>query len=601
MKGRLALRMLGVLALLVVQFHAVALPTTQAAPIPPSCPIAPAPIANGTDWTTWRSLGGVLTDSPAATAFNCRIYVFAKGADRALYVASSSDGANWTAWRSLGGILTAAPSATSNNGMLYVFAKGSDNALYEKHSADGNSFTDWRSLGGILTAPPAATNANGLLYVFAKGSDSALYIKRSGDGVNWTAWQNLGGILTAAPAAANFQDQVYVFAKGSDNALYVKSSTDGVTFTNWRNYGGILTAAPSAASFTPFSGSEFLYTFAKGADNALYERHTADGLNWTDWVSLGGQLIGPPAAAGMNGTLFAFVWWRGNPLMERHLTPDIASWLTVLNAYRALAGLPPVREDPVASADCRLHARYIVEINAVGHFEDPASSWYTADGDRAARESDLIGSGVTLSARRAVEAWLNAPFHAFPLVSPRLTTSGYGEYGRQQPVAGRLNWGACLNVLRGPTMTPSASQYPIEWPVDGGMQPFLQGTAGEYPDPIRPCGYQYPVGGFVLFQLDQAIQLGTRGTLTTADGSVLESCVYDANTYVSSNSEEQNLARTVLEGYNAVVVVPRQPLAPGSTYRVTLVVNGQPYSWTFRTIGGAQAAGQGMPPAVWIR
>lgn len=112
-----------------------------------------------------------------------------------------------------------------------------------------------------------------------------------------------------------------VFAKWSDSGLNVKSSGDGSSWTDWTNYGGILTAAPAAASYRQADGTDLLYTFANRLDNTLYERHTSDGATWTDWQGLGGELVGPPAAAGVNGQLYAFVWWRDNTLWERHTLP----------------------------------------------------------------------------------------------------------------------------------------------------------------------------------------------------------------------------------------------------------------------------------------
>ncbi|HEX5505612.1 MAG TPA: choice-of-anchor D domain-containing protein [Thermomicrobiales bacterium] len=275
----------------------------------------PAPVG----WSAWQSLGGVLTDSPAAAGLNGSLYVFAAGTDHALYVRSSADGSAFTNWRSLGGFLTAAPAAASNNGTLYVFAKGSDNALYVMSTADGTNWTGWTRLGGILTAPPAATSVNGTLYVLAKGSDNALYVMHSTDGATWSGWQNLGGVLTAAPTAAGLNGTLYVFAKGTDNALYQRSSANGVEYTDWQSLGGVLTAAPAAASFNPTGGVATLYTFATGTDNALYVRSTTDGATWSAWLTLGGQLVGPPAAAGVGNTLYAVVRWNDNTLYERFL------------------------------------------------------------------------------------------------------------------------------------------------------------------------------------------------------------------------------------------------------------------------------------------
>lgn len=296
--------------------QAITAPTPAPPPAPTPSP-APAPSTAAPSWSAWSSQGGVLTDSPAATGFNGRTYVFARGSDNGLYVKSTADGASFTAWQPLGGVLTAAPAAATAKGQLYVFAKGSDNALYVKQSSDGWNYTDWRNLGGVLTAPPAAAGVNGMLYVFAKGADNALYMMRTADGYSFAGWYNLGGVLTAAPAATGFNDQVYVFAKGADNALYQKHSADGTTFTDWRNFGGVLTAAPAAAAASA-GGQSRLYLFARGADGALYARHTSDDVTYTDWVSLGGQLVGPPAAASTNEQLFVFVRWSDDALYERH-------------------------------------------------------------------------------------------------------------------------------------------------------------------------------------------------------------------------------------------------------------------------------------------
>jgi hypothetical protein len=256
--------------------------------------------------------------------------------------------------------------------------------------------------------------------------------------------------------------------------------------------------------------------------------------------------------------------------------------LATLNAYRALAAQAPVQDDPAASADCRLHARYIVETNTLQHREDSASPWYTAAGDRAARESDLAAGPGPTAERAAVEIWLTAPFHALPLVSPRLATAGYGAYTK--PQAGAFGWGGCLNVIRGQTNRPAATRYPVRWPAAGGLQPFLTGAIrGEYPDPVGTCGYAYPVGGFVLLQLAEPVRAGTRGALATAGGAGLESCVYDGNTFTNPDPAAQATGRAVLTGYNAIVLVPRRPLTPFTDYRVTIGANGTDTSWDFRT------------------
>ena len=47
--------------------------------------------------------------------------------------------------------------------------------------------------------------------------------------------------------------------------------------------------------------------------------------------------------------------------------PSAASWLAQVNAYRALAGVPPVSEDTTLDAQCFEHARYMAENNDLTH------------------------------------------------------------------------------------------------------------------------------------------------------------------------------------------------------------------------------------------
>src|SRR5207245_10803994 len=67
---------------------------------------------NGTAWSSWESLGGVLTSAPAVTSWNGRLDVFVRGTDQGLWH-RTSNGTTWTAWESLGGVMSADPSAVS--------------------------------------------------------------------------------------------------------------------------------------------------------------------------------------------------------------------------------------------------------------------------------------------------------------------------------------------------------------------------------------------------------------------------------------------------------------------------------------------------------
>lgn len=294
--------------------------TGSCGPVQPGPGPAPGPITtypSGPGFTDWSSLGGVLTDSPAAATLNGVAYVFVKGADNALYMQSKSDNGSWSGWVNLGGVLSASPAAATANGQLSVFVKGADNALYMMSTRDGVAWSAWVNLGGVLTASPAAAGVGNRLYIFAKGADDALYVRSTTDGMYYTPWASQGGVLTAAPAAAGLNGNVVVLAKGADNALYEKHSADGANFTDWSYLGGVLTAAPAAANTDP-NGNGTLYILAKGADNALYARTTTDVVSFTDWAYYGGRLAGPPTATGTFGLFYIFVRWENNELWETH-------------------------------------------------------------------------------------------------------------------------------------------------------------------------------------------------------------------------------------------------------------------------------------------
>ena len=84
----------------------------------------------------------------------------------------------WSTWESLSGQLTATPAAVSwGEGRINVFARGSDNALWWKHY-NNSIWSTWESLSGHLaltTGPAVSSQAAGQLDVFVIGSDNALW------------------------------------------------------------------------------------------------------------------------------------------------------------------------------------------------------------------------------------------------------------------------------------------------------------------------------------------------------------------------------------------------------------------------------------------
>ena len=96
-------------------------------------------------------------DDPAVSSWgNNRLDVFVRGTDDALWH-KWWDGSSWSGWESLGGVLTSAPAAVSwGNNRIDVFVRGTDNALHHKWWAGG--WSGWESLGGVLTSAPTVSS-----------------------------------------------------------------------------------------------------------------------------------------------------------------------------------------------------------------------------------------------------------------------------------------------------------------------------------------------------------------------------------------------------------------------------------------------------------
>src|SRR5262245_41189054 len=106
----------------------------------------------------------------------------------------------------------------------------------------------------------------------------------------------------------------------------------------------------------------------------------------------------------------------------------------------------------------------------------------------------------------------------------------------------------------------------------------------ENPSPIAGCrDYEMPTGLPVIIQLGSgSVTPHVTGTWFMDGNRKLAHCVFDETNYRNRNQAEQRHGRGVLDAHDAIVLVPRNPLKPGRSYRVMVDVNGQRIDWTFR-------------------
>ncbi len=303
---------------------------------------------------------------------------------------------------------------------------------------------------------------------------------------------------------------------------------------------------------------------------------------WYDWLASGGTL--PPPT-------FVYV-----PLILNQYAaptpppPPSSAWLTYMNSFRALVGLPDVSENPTWSDGDWKHSRYMVKNNYVGHSEDPANPWYTPEGLLAAQKGNVfVSSSTATTDTDAIDWWMSAPFHAVAVLDPALQQVGYGSY---READGGWQMGATLDVARGQITIPTTITFPIAYPGDGKVINLRSFAGGEWPDPLASCpGYAAPAG------LPLILQIGP-GNLTPTvtehslmqDTTPLEHCLFDETSYTNPDGSTQNTGRSILNGRDAIVLIPKQPLTSGATYTVSITTNGQTYAWSFTVSNTARSA-----------
>ena len=304
---------------------------------------------------------------------------------------------------------------------------------------------------------------------------------------------------------------------------------------------------------------------------------------WYDWLASGGTL--PPPT-------YAYI-----PLiMNRYAAPTpppppppSSTWLSYVNSFRSLVNLPEVTENATWSDGDWKHSRYMVKNNYVGHSEDPANLWYTPEGLLAAQKGNVfVSSSTATTDTDAIDWWMSAPFHAVAVLDPALQQVGYGSY---READGGWQMGATMDVARGQGTIPATTTFPIAYPGDGKVINLRSFEGGEWPDPLTSCpGYSDPTGLPLILQIGPGnVTPNVTAHSFVQDATSLEHCLFDETSYTNPTGSTQTTGRNILNGRDAIVLIPKQPLTPGATYTVSITANGQTHAWSFTVSNTARA------------
>lgn len=276
--------------------------------------------------------------------------------------------------------------------------------------------------------------------------------------------------------------------------------------------------------------------------------------------------------------------------------PAPASWLEEVNLLRALAGLPPVAEVAEWSAGARDHARWMVLNDTISHDPPPGTDGWTPAGAAAAARANLTVSSHPWTDVEAVDTLMSVPFHGIAVIDPLLTRSGFGSF-HDPSAPGLYRWAAALDVLsdlEAPSPRP-AVEHPVTWPTEGSTLHLTTYLGPEVPDPLAHCpGYVDPVGVPLYALFGPGAGTTSSVSLTRApDGAPVEVCWFDDATYQNPDGGHRDLGRAVLASRQAVVALPRHPLAVGERYRFEVVRGGVVAASTF------DVGTEGVPGRFW--
>lgn len=263
-----------------------------------------------------------------------------------------------------------------------------------------------------------------------------------------------------------------------------------------------------------------------------------------------------------------------------------------LNQLRAEAGVPPVKLDADNSTPNWLHARYLVENSTWGHEEDPGKPFYTPEGHAAGKRSNIgsPGSGYDFEPydhpENAANTFLTAPFHLFHLLNPSATGTRIAIYRTSTCFAAQdcpnpwTSGAAAVEMISGRAWPEGKT---VRFPENGQVVPVIR-HAGEYPSPVTACPrYDWPVGLPILAMHGRGNLPAIKSTRLTRGDEVLEHCTFTAATYTNPDPAAQSLARNLLDAFGAAIIIPREPLAPSSTYTVTVEYATHTDTWSFHT------------------
>jgi hypothetical protein len=253
------------------------------------------------------------------------------------------------------------------------------------------------------------------------------------------------------------------------------------------------------------------------------------------------------------------------------LAPD-QRVLARVNSYRARAGLAPVVLDPQLSKGCMEHAQYMKLNRGTDamsglnpHHQRPDLPGASKAGAVCGENADLYPEVSDLD--QTVDDWMASLYHRRPVLSPQLTRIGFGY--------ATLADGLYTAALMFAPAEDRPDGWPVRFPADKQTEVGLAlGNEIPRPIPADAIGGGYPIT--IQFPPFDAVTAVT-ATLVDAAGAAVPFYLSDPEQPASSFGQ-----------YGVVCLIPRQALAPSTSYTASVTATWQAkpatYTWSFTTL-----------------
>jgi hypothetical protein len=255
---------------------------------------------NGTTWSKWTSLAGVVTSAPTCTGDGDG-KVFCTATTSGGMTVSIFNGASWSKPANVAGTLYSAPSCAEYlAGEILCVARGASGGLVWS-LYDGTSWSKFATLATTALSAPSCTTDNNsgvICAVFTTGY--ATLVNRFAAG-KWEAFLDLGGVAAGDPDCTSLDSggQVVCYAEAWDSQIYGTRFLGGAwTNTNWTAYASIGGVVNTNASCTVQSaGEQICGAYGVGSDDDVFYADIYNGSGWEGWTKIGSAGFGIPSCA----------------------------------------------------------------------------------------------------------------------------------------------------------------------------------------------------------------------------------------------------------------------------------------------------------------